>query len=183
MKIVITESQMRMVIESSNKPTRKSEILKKMWDKQTKEKGYPTFDEDILGYFGIDRWTDIRDYGEFFNDYIGGEEKTMEIIDNLSINNFSTKDFPEMFVGGYDFDWRITNVYVKDDVYKIECQVSEGGSVTTMDGRHLSLEDALNDDEVGFEIQGEVSGVIQDCLNSLIYPRTGIKVVVYYVEI
>jgi hypothetical protein len=41
----------------------------------------------------------------------------------------------------------------------------------------------LNDDEVGFEIQGEVSGVIQDCLNSLIYPRTGIKVLVYYVEI
>ena len=183
MKIVITESQMRMVIESSNKPTRKSEILKKMWDKQTKEKGYPTFDEDILGYFGIDRWTDIRDYGEFFNDYIGGEEKTMEIIDNLSINNFSTKDFPEMFVGGYDFDWRITNVYIKDDVYKIECQVSDGGSVTIMDGRHLSLEDAVNDDDFGFEIEGEVSGVIQDCLNSLIYPRTGIMVNVYYVEI
>ena len=183
MKIVITESQMRMVIESSNKPTRKSDILVKMWDKQTKENGYPTFDEDILSYFGIDKWRDIIDYGEFFNDYIGGEEKTMEIIDKLSINNFSTEDFPERFVGGYDFDWRITNVYVKDDVYKIECQVSEGGSVTTMDGRHLSLEDAFKDDEIGFEIQGEVSGVIQDCLNSLIYPRTGIKVLVYYVEI
>jgi hypothetical protein len=52
-----------------------------------------------------------------------------------------------------------------------------------MDGRHLSLEDAFKDDEIGFEIQGEVSGVIQDCLNSLIYPRTGIKVLVYYVEI
>jgi hypothetical protein len=107
----------------------------------------------------------------------------MEIIDNLSINNFSTKDFPEMFVGGYDFDWRITNVYVNDDVYKIECQVSEGGSVTLMDGRHMTLEEALNDNEVGYEIQGEVSGVIQDCLNSLIYPRTGIKITVYYVEI
>ena len=105
------------------------------------------------------------------------------MIDKLSINNFSTKDFPERLVGGYDFDWRIINVYIKDNIYKIECQVSDEGSVTIMDGRHLSLEDALNDDEIGFEIQVEVSGVIQDCLNSLIYPKTGVKVTVPYVEI
>jgi hypothetical protein len=52
-----------------------------------------------------------------------------------------------------------------------------------MDGRHMSLKDAINDDEVGWEIQSEISDVIQDCLNELIYPRTGIKVDVYYVEI
>jgi hypothetical protein len=183
MKIIITESQMKMVVENSKNPTRISDILISMWDKQTKEEGHPTFDEDVLRYFGIDKWIDIKDYGEFFNDYIGGEEKTMEMIDKLSINNFSTKDFPERFVGGYDFDWRITNVYIKDNIYKIECQVSDEGSVTIMDGRHLSLEDALNDDEIGFEIQVEVSGVIQDCLNLLIYPRTGVKVTVPYVEI
>jgi hypothetical protein len=183
MKIIVTESQMKMVIENSQKPTRITDILIDMWDKQTKEDGHPTFDEDILRYFGIDKWTDIYDYAEFFNDYIGGEEKTMEMIDKLSINNFSTKDFPERFVGGYDFDWRIIDVYVKDGFYNVQCEVSEGGSVTLMDGRYMTLEDALNDDEIGFEIQGEVSGVIQDCLNSLIYPRTGIKVVVYYVEI
>jgi hypothetical protein len=183
MKIVITESQMKMVIENSQKPTRVSDVLINMWDKKTKEDGYPTFDEDILRYFGIDKWTDINDYAEFFNNYIGGEEKTMDIIDKLSINNFSTKDFPERLVGGYNFDWRIINVYVKDDVYKIDCQVSDGGSVTLMDGRHMSLKDAIGDEEMSWEIQGEVSDVIQDCLNSLIYPRTGIKVDVYYVEI
>jgi len=183
MKIIVTESQMKMVIENSQKPTRVSDVLINIWDKQTKEDGYPTFDEDVLRYFGIERWTDIMDYAEFFNDYIGGEEKTMEMIDKLSINNFSTRDFPERLVGGYDFDWRIINVYIKDNIYKIECQVSDEGSVTIMDGRHLSLEDALNDDEIGFEIQAEVSDVIQDCLNSLIYPKTGVKVTVPYVEI
>jgi hypothetical protein len=183
MKIIITESQMKMVVENSQKPTRVSDVLINMWEKQTKEDGSPTFDEDILRYFGIDKWTDIYDYAEFFNDYIGGEEKTMEMIDKLSINNFSTRDFPERLVGGYDFDWRIINVYIKDNIYKIECQVSDEGSVTIMDGRHLSLEDALNDDEIGFEIQAEVSDVIQDCLNSLIYPKTGVKVTVPYVEI
>ena len=82
---------------------------KKLFDKQTKEDGYPTFDEDVLRYFGIDKWTDIYDYAEFFNNYIGGEEKTMDIIDKLLINNFLTKDFPERLVGGYNFDWSIIN--------------------------------------------------------------------------
>jgi hypothetical protein len=183
MKIIITESQMKMVVENSKKPTRISDILISMWDEQTKEEGYPTFDVDVLKYLGIDKWTVINDYAEFFNDYIGGEEKTMKIIDKLSINNFSTKDFPERLSGGYDFDWRISNSYKKDDVYFIECQVSDGGSVTLMDGRHMSLEDAINHEDMGYEIQEEVSDVIQDCLNELIYPRTGIMVDIYYVEI
>ena len=183
MKIIITESQMKMVVENSQKPTRVSDALINMWDKQTKEDGYPTFDEDVLRYFGIDEWTDINDYAEFFNNYIGGEEKTRDIIDKLLINNFSTKDFPERLVGGYDFDWRIIDVYVRDGFYNVQCEVSEGGSVTLMDGRHMTLEDALSDDEVGYEIEFEVSDVIRDCLNSLIRPRTGIMVNVYYVEI
>jgi hypothetical protein len=36
---------------------------------------------------------------------------------------------------------------------------------------------------MGYEIQEEVSDVIQDCLNEIIYPRTGIMVDIYYVEI
>jgi hypothetical protein len=52
-----------------------------------------------------------------------------------------------------------------------------------MDGRYMTLEEALADDEVGYEIEFEVSDVIRDCLNSLIRPRTGIMVNVYYVEI
>lgn len=169
--------------ESSQKPTRKSDVLIGVWGKETKEKGYPTFDEDILKYFGIDKWTDIMEYGKFFNDYIGGEEKTMEIIDELSNNTFSTRYFPKRIVGGYDFDWVITNVYVQDEIFYVEGQVLEGGSVTLMNGEYMTLEDALNDDEIGFEIQGEVLGVVHDCLNSLIYPRTGIKVTVDYVKI
>ncbi len=117
MKIIVTESQMKMVIENSQKPTRITDVLTNMWDKQTKEDGYPTFDEDVLRYFGIERWVDIMDYAEFFNNYIGGEEKTMEIIDELLSNNFSTRDFPERLVGGYNFDWSIINVYNQDDVY------------------------------------------------------------------
>jgi hypothetical protein len=183
MKIIITESQMKMVVENSKTPTRISDILISMWNEQTKEYGYPTFDEDVLKYLGIDKWTDINDYAEFFNDYIGGEKKTMEIIDELSNSNFSTRDFPERLVGGYDFDWAIIDVYNQDDVYKLDCQASKRGSVTLMNGRHMSLKDAINDDEMGWEIQSEISNVIQDCLNELIYPRTGIKVDVYYVEI
>ena len=38
MKIIVTESQMKMVIENSQKPTRISDVLINIWDKQTKIK-------------------------------------------------------------------------------------------------------------------------------------------------
>jgi hypothetical protein len=183
MKIIITESQMKMVVENSKNPTRISDILISMWDEQTKEEGHPTFDEDVLKYLGIEKWTVINDYAEFFNDYIGGEEKTMKIIDKLSINNFSTKDFPEKLVGGYDFEWRISDVYVRDSEIYLSAQVSEGGMVSLMNGKTERLDDAIADSDVGWEIQNEVESTIQNCLNELIYPRTGIKVDVNYVEI
>ena len=51
-----------------------------------------------------------------------------------------------------------------------------GGTVTLMDGRHLSLKDALENEDIGYEIQDEVNGVVQDCMNSIILPMTGYEV-------
>jgi hypothetical protein len=185
MKIVIKESQMRMVIESSNKPTRKSDILYKLWDKEKSEKGYATYDEDILEYFGIYN-RDILDYRDLFIDYIGGEEEIIEFIDGLMMRTFSTEDFPKEMVGTYEFDWRISDFKVEDGQYNIECQVSEGGFVTLPDGRYLSLRDACDYDknkDSFLEIEDEINDVIEYCMNSIIFPRTAVDVYVNYVEI
>ena len=48
-----------------------------------------------------------------------------------------------------------------------------GGTVTLMDGRHLSLVEALEDLDISYEIQEEVNDVVQDCMNSIILPITG----------
>jgi hypothetical protein len=122
-------------------------------------------------------------YEEFFSDYIGGEEKIREIINHISINTFHTKDFPEKTVGGYDFEWRISDVYVRDFEIYLSAQVSEGGMVSLMNGKTERLDDAIADSNVGWEIQNEVEGVIQDCMNDLTYPRTAVYVTVNYVEI
>ena len=172
--------------ENTQKPTRKSDILIQMWDKEKEEKGYATFDPDVLKYFGISTHNNRKDivmYEEFFSDYIGGEEKIMEIINHISTNTFNTKDFPEKIVGGYDFEWRISDVYVRDSEIYLSAQVSEGGEVTLMDGRHLSLDDAISDSDIYWEIQNEVESTIQDCMDYLIYPRTAMYVTVNYVEI
>jgi hypothetical protein len=74
--------------ENTQKPTRKSDILIQMWDKEKEEKGYATFDPDVLKYFGISTHNNRKDiamYEEFFTDYIGGEEKIMEIINHILI--------------------------------------------------------------------------------------------------
>jgi hypothetical protein len=172
--------------ENTQKPTRKSDILIQMWDKEKEEKGYATFDPDVLKYFGISTHNNRKDivmYEEFFTDYIGGEEKIMEIINHISINTFHTKDFPEKIVGGYDFEWRISDVYVRDGNIYLSAQVSEGGMVSLMNGKTERLDDAIADSDVGWEIQNEVESVIFDCMDYLIYSRTAMTVTVNYVEI
>ena len=172
--------------ENTQKPTRKSDILIQMWDKEKEEKGYATFDPDVLKYFGISTHNNRKDiamYEEFFSDYIGGEEKIREIINHISTNTFHTKDFPEKIVGGYAFEWRISDVYVTDGYIYLSAQVSEGGMVSLMNGRHLSLDDAISDSDIYWEIQNEVESTIQDCMDYLIYPRTAMYVTVNYVEI
>jgi hypothetical protein len=172
--------------ENTQKPTKKSDILIQMWDKEKEEKGYATFDPDVLKYFGISTHNNRKDivmYEEFFSDYIGGEEKIREIINHIAINTFHTKDFPEKTVGGYDFEWRISDVYVRDFEIYLSAQVSEGGMVSLMNGKTERLDDAIADSNVGWEIQNEVEGVIQDCMNDLTYPRTAVYVTVNYVEI
>ena len=45
-----------------------------------------------------------------------------------------------------------------------------------MNGRHLSLVEALEDLDISYEIQEEVNDVVQDCMNSIILPITGYDV-------
>ena len=172
--------------ENTQKPNRKSDILIQMWDKEKEEKGYATFDPDVLKYFGISTHNNRKDiamYEEFFSDYIGGEEKIREIINHISTNTFHTKDFPEKIVGGYDFEWRISDVYVTDGNIYLSAQVSEGGMVSLMNGKTERLDDVIADSNVGWEIQNEVEQTINDCMDYLIYPRTAMTVIVNYVEI
>ena len=170
--------------ENQEKFTRKSDIIKNMWDKEKGEKGYATFDEDILTYFNITDARDKYDYATLFTEYIGGFDEAFKIIDKITMNNFNTKDFPKKIVGGYNFEWRIIHLGVKDDEVYIDGEIANGGTVTLIgDGRTVTLEDALNDGNMWWEIENEVREVVEECMDFLIRPKTGIKINVQYVSI
>ena len=170
--------------ESQQKFTRKSDIIKNIWDKEEEEKGYATFDEDILQYFNITDAQDKYDYSTLFTEYIGGFDKAFKIIDKITMNDFNTKDFPKKIVGGYNFEWIISNLGVKDGEVLMESEIANGGTVTLIgDGRTVTLYDAIRNNDYGWEIESEVREVVEDCMNFLIRPKTGIKIGVQYVSI
>ena len=170
--------------ESQQKFTRKSDIIKNIWDKEEEEKGYATFDEDILQYFNITDAQDKYNYATLFTDYIGGFDKAFKIIDKITMNDFNTKDFPKKIVGGYNFEWIISNLGVKDGEVLMESEIANGGTVTLIgDGRTVTLYDAIRNNDYGWEIESEVREVVEDCMNFLIRPKTGIKIGVQYVSI
>ena len=67
--------------------------------------------------------------------------------------------------------------------FKLYGKALTGGSVNLIDGRHLSLNEALEDDEIGYEIQEEVNSVVEDCMNEIITPATGENVTVQLILI
>ena len=89
---------------------------------------------------------------------------------------FSTKDFDDRIVGGYDFEWTITQMEYRDYDFFLYGKTLPGGTVSMMDGRNLSLVEALEDSYIAYEIQEEVNDVVQDCMNSIILPITGYDV-------
>ena len=170
--------------ESQQKFTRKSDIIKNIWDKEEEEKGYATFDEDILQYFNITDAQDKYNYATLFTDYIGGFDKAFKIIDKITMNDFNTKDFPKKIVGGYNFEWRISHLGVKDGEVLMDSEIVNGGTVTLIgNGRTVTLYDAIRNNDYGWEIESEVREVVEDCMNFLIRPKTGIKIGVQYVSI
>ena len=89
---------------------------------------------------------------------------------------FSTKDFNERIVGGYDFEWVINDMRYQDYDFFLYGKTLPGGTVSMMDGRNLSLVEALEHADIAYEIQEEVNQVVQDCMNSIILPITGYDV-------
>ena len=170
--------------ENQQKFHLKSDIIKNIWDKEKKEKGYATFDDDILQYFNITDDRSKYDYATLFTEYIGGFDEALKIIEKITMNNFTTKDFPKKMVGGYDFKWRISHLGVQDDEVFMESEIDYGGKVTLIgDGMTINFDDYSKNEYLWWEIESEIRDLIEDCMNFLIKPKTGIKINVQYVTI
>ena len=181
MKIIITERQVNLINESD--VHKNITALEKYWRKQIRDGRQIRFDKDELENWAITKRSDIMHTQLRFQELVGGEKFTTKVIKSQLNKTLSTREFNDRIVGGYDFEWVITNMEYRDFDFFLYGQTLPGGSVSLMNGRHLSLEEALEDEDIGYEIQQEVNDVVQDCMNEIILPITGYEVEVPMVYI
>lgn len=181
MKIILTDSQYGLLKESYSNEGINGII--KYWKKKLDKGNEIRFAKDELEYWGITKFRDEMEAQIAFQELVGGDVFAEKVIKTLLDKKFSTKDFGHLNIGGYDFEWIITELEYRDYDFYLYGRTLPGGSVTLLDQRHMSLEDALEDEEIGMEIQNEVNGVVDDCMNDIILPVTGFYVTVPVMDI
>ena len=163
-------------INESDLPVNNIEKLKKHWRNQLKQGKQIRFDNEELEFWGINQRVPKRYAQIAFQELVGDEKFALKFIKTLLNKTFSTKDFSDKIVGGYDFEWVITEVQYKDFDFYLYGTTLPGGTVELMNGRNLSLDEAVVDEDLGWEIQSEIDEVTQDCMNEIILPVTGYNV-------
>ena len=180
MKVLISNQQYNLLKRTVNESGVDKNItaLEKYWRRELKKGNEIRFDKDELSYWGITKRSDQIHAQILFQIIVGDEEFAKKTIKSLLNKTFSTKDFREGIVGGFDFEWIITQMNYQDEDFFLYGQTLPGGSVTLImdDHRTLTLEEALEDEDIGYEIQQEVNDVVQDCMNEIILPITGYEV-------
>ena len=101
-----------------------------------------------------------------------------EILDRFKGIEFNTADYPSS--GGYDFKFSITDVtytltdvleqdvYVKEILWEIDAYVNLDGATVTLftTGEEEKLRDAIDNPNIGWEIESEIKEVIRDILRA-----------------
>ena len=181
MKVLISNRQFNLLKESFAQ--KQLDAIEKYWRNELKKGNQIRFEEDELSDWGIEKRSDKIQAQIKFQELVGDEDFTKKVINDLMNKKFSTKDFSDRIVGGFDFEWVITDMEYRDYDFFLYGKTLPGGSVSIMDGRHFSLKDALENEDIGYEIQDEVNGVVQDCMIKIILPITGYSVIVPMVYI
>jgi len=96
-----------------------------------------------------------------------------EILDRFKGMEFNTADYPTS--GGYDFRFSVANVTsteevkpIKDVIWEIDAYVNLDGATVTLftTGEEEKLWDAINNSNIGWEIESEIKEVIRDILQT-----------------
>jgi hypothetical protein len=176
MKIIISDNQYNLLKEA-RVAIENIEGLKKFWRNQQKKGQQIRFDKEDLDFWGITTRQEKFYAQAAFRELVGDDEFTKKFIKKLFGKTFSTKDFSEKIVGGYDFEWVITDMEYRDYDFYLYGKTLPGGTVTLMDGRHLSLNEAIKDEDLGWEIQEEIKDVVLECMDEIVLPVTGNEII------
>jgi len=176
MKIIITESQYRILENYTQEDEVAKNILFKIWQSELDSGGEIDFNPNVVDYINYKPQGRLEIY-EMYRDFLGGWDKMIEKSYQLMDRTFDTNDYN--FVGGYDFRFKVqgNNDYEEDNTTFVDCPVESDGEVTLMtDGKTYLLKDLEENEDLWWEIDSEIRGVIDDILYREVTKKTGIMV-------
>ena len=164
MKLIITESKYK-------------NIIFKYFDKFGGE-----VDVNFINMFKLDDRTGMISYEQAYKYLIEwrGEKESKELTKTLLLQNqHHINDF-----GGYDFFFEVTDIKkwgLNDDApfVTVKVKVDDLAGSVDIGGNDKTLEDALDNDEYGWEVEDEVNWGINDYFKDKITSKTGIKVIFF----
>ena len=176
MKIIVTESQYKL-LESQSEDKVAKNILFKIWQNELDSEGEIDFDPKVDDYINYKPQGRLEIY-EMYRDFLGGWDKMIEKSFQLMDRTFDTMDYD--FVGGYDFRFKpqLNLSYEEDNLIFVNGPIESDGKVTLLmtDGETHLLTDVEEDEDLWWEIESEIKGVIDDILYREVTKKTGIMV-------
>lgn len=169
MKVILTEDQ----YERLKRIGTYKKMFYKYWDKK------PIVDDTFIKLF------DVKDLGlsklnilPMLTEYLGEDNARQMAMDVINKDHRINRGD----CGGYEFDFYLEKVDEDSESFEVDVDVSlRGGSVALVmvGGELMSLDDAINDEDFGWEIKEEVEDCIFDYIENNITNRTGIIIRIY----
>jgi hypothetical protein len=163
MKIIITESKYKSIIF-------------KYFDKMGGD-----IDNDFISFFDLDDKGEIT-YDQAYKYLIEwrGIDESKNLANTLLLQNPHHIDN----YGSYDFFFEVTDIKkwgLDDDkpFVTVKLKVDDLSGSVYVGNDHMSLKEALNNDDYGWEISDEVNWGINDYFKEVITSKTGIKVIFF----
>ena len=179
MKIIITERQYKMLLESKEEyGNAVKNLIHKIWQNEIDSTGEINLDIDIAKYLNYTPKGDQPTIHEMYRDFLGGWDKMVEKSYELMDRTFDTNDYD--FRGGYDFRFTVkgNNEYEEDNGVYIDCPIESDGKMTWLGGdleTHL-LSELEEKSDLWWEIESEIRSLIEDILYVEVTKKTGIMV-------
>jgi hypothetical protein len=175
MKFIITEQQQ----ERLNTYDKVQKMFFKYWYKNG-----PKVDDLFFKLFGFTNFglevggfmVSRNDVYRMFRKWHGGDEAKSKAIEMLNQKNYTVNS-----CGGYNFDFEVVDYKFEDDIGEIFIIVKpeiEGGTVDLImvGGETQSLKDAIDNNDYGWEIEGEIADCIYELLHEKITETTGYEI-------
>jgi hypothetical protein len=162
MKLIITESKYK-------------NILSRYWDKTGGK-----VDKNFISFFGLDNSDSDITYNQAYKYLIEwrGEKESKELAKTLLLQNPHHIDN----FGGYNFFFEVIGIgnwYLdsSEPNVVVKIKVDDLGGHVDVGGDHKTLEDALDNDDYGWEVEDEVNWGINDYFKDNITSQTGINII------